>query len=88
MTAARRPSRPSAGWAVTALRRVVRTVRYVNGELSRASDAMIRSARFPRPAPQASGRADGRSAAADKVAVPERQSAKSASVSGGTGRAA
>jgi hypothetical protein len=88
MTATRRPYRPSGGWAVTPLRQALRTVKYVNDELSRASEAMIRSARFPQPAPQTNGRADGRSAAAEKLAVPERQPAKPASVSGGTGRSA
>jgi hypothetical protein len=88
MTATPRPYRASSGWAVAALRRVVGTVRYVNDELSRASEAMIRSARSPQPGPQTSRRAGGRSAAAGTLAAPEQQSAKSVAVSGGTEKAA
>jgi hypothetical protein len=50
MTAAR-PSRP--GSITPGPRRVVHALRYVNGELTRAFEAIIRSARAPRPRPQA-----------------------------------
>ena len=40
--------------AMTAPRRALRALRYVNDELLRASEAIIRSARAPRPRPQAS----------------------------------
>ena len=44
--------------AMTATRRLIRTVRHVNDELVRASEAIIRSARVPQPRPQASAPAD------------------------------
>jgi len=43
----------------TALRRPVRVVRYVNDELLRASEAIIRSARAPRPRPRIQAPANG-----------------------------
>ena len=46
------------GQAMTAPRRAIRVLRYVNDELMRASEAIIRSARVPRPRPQASVPAD------------------------------
>lgn len=52
MTATRRPHRPGVGWAMTAARRMVRALRYVNDELLLASEAMIRSARAPQPLPR------------------------------------
>lgn len=54
MTATRRQRRQRSGWAMTAMRRMIGTLRYVNDELVRASEAMIRSARAPQPRPQAS----------------------------------
>ena len=51
-TTAARSARP--GQAMTAPRRAIRALRYVNDELMRASEAIIRSARVPRPCPQAS----------------------------------
>lgn len=53
MTATRRPRRRRPGWAMTALRRAIRTLRYVNDELVCASEAIIRSARAPQPRPRA-----------------------------------
>jgi hypothetical protein len=53
---AARSARP--GQAMTAPRRAIRALRYVNDELMRASEAIIRSARAPRPRPQASVPAD------------------------------
>jgi hypothetical protein len=48
MTAARRP-RP--GQVMTVLRPVIRVLRHVNDELTRASEAIIRSARAPQSRP-------------------------------------
>ncbi len=50
-TTGARPSRP--GSITPGPRRVVHALRYVNGELTRAFEAIIRSARAPRPRPQA-----------------------------------
>ena len=55
-TTAARSVRP--GQAMTAPRRPIRVLRYVNDELMRASEAIIRSARAPRPRPQVSVPAD------------------------------
>jgi hypothetical protein len=55
-TTAARSVRP--GQAMTAPRRPIRVLRYVNDELMRASEAIIRSARVPRPRPQVSVPAD------------------------------
>ena len=55
-TTAVRSARP--GQAMTAPRRAIRVLRYVNDELMRGSEAIIRSARAPRPCPQASVPAD------------------------------
>lgn len=46
------------GQAMTAPRRAIRALGYVNDELMRASETIIRSARVPRPRPQASVPAD------------------------------
>lgn len=73
MTVTRRPRR-RPGWAMTAPRRAIRALRYVNEELVRASEAMIRSARAPQPRPRPAAPAgkDGRPASvterADRVA--------------------
>lgn len=56
VTAARGP-RP--GRMRTALRRPVRVVRYVNDEILRASEAIIRSARASRPQPRIQASANG-----------------------------
>jgi hypothetical protein len=63
-TATRRTHRPGLGWAMTAVRRAVRALRYVNDELLRASEAMIRSARAqqPRPRPEAPAGTDAQRA--------------------------
>jgi len=51
--------RPRSGRAMTALHRAVSTLRYVNDELARASEAIIRSARAPRqPGPRPFALAD------------------------------
>lgn len=49
MTAARRP-RP--GQVMTMPTRALRALRHVNDELTRASEAIIRSARVPQPRPR------------------------------------
>jgi hypothetical protein len=78
MTAKRHPHRPKGGRVMTALHHAGRTIWYVNDELSRASEAMIRSARFPQP-PGTSAGAKGASAPAEKLAVPDRSSATATS---------
>jgi hypothetical protein len=67
MTASRRPRRPHSRWAVTALRRAVRAVRYVREELVRASEAIVRSARAPQSRPPAGGIAGTRARAASAM---------------------
>lgn len=44
--------RPQPGQVLTVPRRVLRTLRHVNDELMRASDAIIRSARAPQSRPR------------------------------------
>jgi hypothetical protein len=41
--------RPRPGRMMSGPRRVIRALRYVNDELTRASEAIIRSARAPQP---------------------------------------
>ena len=41
--------RPHTGRKMTGPRRVIHALRYVNDELTRASEAIIRSARAPQP---------------------------------------
>ena len=62
--------RPRSGRAMTVLRRVIGTLRYVNDELTRASEAIIRSARAPQPGPRPSAPAgnDAQAASAAKDA--------------------
>ena len=66
--------RPRPGQVLTVPRRVLRALRHVNGELTRASEAIIRSARAPQPrprlqAPAASGTHPGTAAdRADRAA--------------------
>ena len=66
--------RPRPGQVLTVPRRVLRALRHVNGELTRASEAIIRSARAPQPrprlqAPAASGTRPGTAAdRADRAA--------------------
>ena len=42
---------PRTGRMMTGPRRMIHAVRYVNDELTRASEAIIRSARAPQPRP-------------------------------------
>ena len=44
--------RPRPGQVITVPRRVLGALRHVNGELTRASEAIIRSARAPQPRPR------------------------------------
>jgi hypothetical protein len=55
---------------MTALRRAIGTVRYVNDELGRASEAIIRSARAPQPPPQVGSPASGASVPASGSGAP------------------
>ena len=65
--------RPRTGRAMTALHRAVSTLRYVNDELTRASEAIIRSARAPRqPGPRPSALADKDALAASLVRRADR----------------
>jgi hypothetical protein len=67
MTATRRPR---TGQVMTAPRRVLRALRHVNDELTRASEAVIRSARAPQPRPRIQAPADSqthRSTATDRA---------------------
>ena len=52
----------SLAWPVRAGRRAVRGLRYADDELLRASEAMLRPARFPQPGPgpEAPGKKTGR----------------------------
>ena len=52
MTAMTATHRPWPGRMMTGPRRVIHALRYVDDELMRASEAIIRSARAPQPRPQ------------------------------------
>jgi len=56
MTAARRPG---PGQVMTVPIRALRALRHVNDELTRASEAIIRSARAPQPRPRGQAPATG-----------------------------
>jgi hypothetical protein len=80
--------RPGPGWAMTALRRAIGTLRYVNDELTRANEALFRPVGAPRA---------GRPGGAARPPVPAkagsggdaRQSEPAkAGAGGGAGRAA
>jgi hypothetical protein len=51
MTAEREPAHPHSGWALTALRRAISVLRYVEDENMRASEAICRSIGAPHPPP-------------------------------------
>jgi len=60
--------RPRTGRMMTGPRRMMHAVRYVNDELTRASEAIIRSARAPQPRSRARATAAGdREPAAQRV---------------------
>jgi hypothetical protein len=60
--------RPRAGRMMTGPRRMIHAVWYVNDELTRASEAIIRSARAPQPRPQSQATAaEDREPAAQRV---------------------
>jgi len=69
MTAASR--RPGSWKAVTAMRRAIGAIRYVNAELMRANEAIFRPAGAARPRPQAGVSTSATTAAA---ATPEHTS--------------
>jgi hypothetical protein len=73
MTATMNPATPQSrpGRMITGPRRVIPALRYVNDELMRASEAIIRSARAPRPRVPPPGRPD-RAAAAGNRDITER----------------
>jgi len=50
--------RPRPGRMMSGPRRVIRALRHVNDELTRASEAIIRSARAPPPRPRVRATAD------------------------------
>jgi hypothetical protein len=52
VTAMTATHRPRPGRIMTGTRRVIHALRYVDDELMRASEAIIRSARVPQPRPQ------------------------------------
>jgi hypothetical protein len=53
MTAERGPVRARPGWTLTALRRAVGVLRYLQQENMRASEALCRPIGAPRPRPRA-----------------------------------
>ena len=53
MTATRQQRHSLSRWAMTALSRAIRALRYLNEELLDAGEAMARSARAPQLRPQA-----------------------------------
>jgi hypothetical protein len=59
--------RPRPGRITAGLRRVIHALRYVDDELMRASEAMIRSARAPQPRPQVQATASGDRETAEQV---------------------
>ena len=64
VTAMTATHRPRPGRTMSGPRRVIRALRYVNDELTRASEAIIRSARAPQPRPRVRATAaEGRDAA-------------------------
>ena len=52
VTAMTATHRPRPGRMMSGPRRAIRALRYVNDELTRASEAIIRSARAPQPRPR------------------------------------
>ena len=68
VTAMTATHRPRTGRMMTGPRRMIHAVRYVNDELTRASEAIIRSARAPQPRSQAQATAtENREPAAQRV---------------------
>ena len=53
MTAARGPVPARSGWALTALRRAISVLRYLQEENMRASETLCRPIGAPRPRPRA-----------------------------------
>ena len=60
--------RPDPSRMMSGPRRVIHALRYVNDELTRSGEAIIRSARAPQPRPRVQATAaDGRDTAAERV---------------------
>jgi hypothetical protein len=59
---------PGPGQKMTGLRRVIQALRYVNDELTRASEAIIRSARAPQSQPTTVQDRDSTPEPADRAA--------------------
>ena len=59
--------RPRPGRITAGPRRVIHALRYVDDELMRASEAIIRSARAPQPRPQVQATASGDRETAEQV---------------------
>jgi hypothetical protein len=79
--------RPGLGWTMTALRRAIGTLRYVNDELTRANEAIFRPIGAPRAArPGSSARPQVPDKAGSGGGARQPESAKAAA--GGAGRAA
>ena len=80
--------RPGPGWAMTALRRAIGTLRYVNDELTRANEAIFRPVGAPRagrPGRAARPPAPARAGSGGDARQPETTSAGAGD---GAGRAA
>jgi hypothetical protein len=74
MTAEWRPVRAHPGWALTALRRAISVLRYLQQENMRASEALCRPIGAPRPRPRADVPAGSASPAASTTERAERVS--------------
>jgi hypothetical protein len=74
MTAERGPVRARSGWTLTALRRAVGVLRYLQQENMRASEAICRPIGAPRPRPRADAPARSAGPAASTTERDERVS--------------
>jgi hypothetical protein len=74
MTATRGPVRARSGWTLTALRRAVSVLRYLQQENMRASEAICRPIGAPRPRPRADAPAGSAGPAASTTERAERVS--------------
>jgi hypothetical protein len=74
MTAERGPVPARSGWALTALRRAISVLRYLQEENMRASEALCRPIGAPRPRPRADVPAGSAGPAASTTERAERVS--------------
>jgi hypothetical protein len=74
MTAERGPVRARSGWALTALRRAISALRYLQQENMRASEALCRPVGVPRPRTRADVLAGSASPGASTTERAERVS--------------